>query len=589
MSNYSTLKTSIDANIRKNGRQLISGTVLNSVLNAMVNALGAGYQFVGVANEDTKSGTPDSNVLYIAGPGEYPGIGNGFSIEEGNLGFITYDGTWEATEIEVGSPNVVQYVEQTLTEAQKRQARENISALGEDSLYVKKTWAELKTLRDEGNLVEGTWYRITDYVTTTSQSETRSANHPFDILVLATDSDTLSEEAKAIQHAEDGYFDGSNLNGWKLSYCIDNDDTRFAWADTENGKGVIWWMRDEYGNEAPYDFKNIQFKRYKITGFTSSFKGNDDLKAVLLYSEENPFFYGAKDSSDNDRPNGAELSTEFAWVYTFTGVDTSSNHDEPVYYDMSTFHKSLSAETIQAMEDDGSGADTEDKVYGNMIKSFHEEYFADDNYFLGRQVLNNVVFFGHYYDNGYDDGFQVSSCYANTFGNDCYGNTFGNYCYYNTFGNYCYGNTFGNSCSNNTFGNNCYGNTFGNNCYGNTFGNSCSNNTFGNSCSNNTFGNNCYYNTFGNYCSNNTFGNYCYGNTFGNNCQNGTVFEGVGYVNVPGSGSPIQYFAILSGTRGTSNSNRLTINFVANKNYPQFAGKNTSGTLKIWNPADLVE
>ena len=188
MSNYSTLKTSIDANIRKNGRQLISGTVLNSVLNAMVNALGAGYQFVGVANEDTKSGTPDSNVLYIAGPGEYPGIGNGFSIEEGNLGFITYDGTWEATEIEVGSPNVVQYVEQTLTEAQKRQARENISALGEDSLYVKKTWAELKTLRDEGNLVEGTWYRITDYVTTTSQSETRSANHPFDILVLATDS-----------------------------------------------------------------------------------------------------------------------------------------------------------------------------------------------------------------------------------------------------------------------------------------------------------------------------------------------------------------------------------------------------------------
>jgi hypothetical protein len=34
--------------------------------------------------------------------------------------------------------------------------------------------------------------------------------------------------------------------------------TRFEWA-TEKGKGVIYYMKDEWGNEAPYDFKNIQF------------------------------------------------------------------------------------------------------------------------------------------------------------------------------------------------------------------------------------------------------------------------------------------------------------------------------------------
>jgi hypothetical protein len=49
-----------------------------------------------------------------------------------------------------------------------------------------------------------------------------------------------------------------------LKYCLDNDTTRFEWADANNGKGVIYWMRDEFGNEAPYDFKNIQFTKYVV-------------------------------------------------------------------------------------------------------------------------------------------------------------------------------------------------------------------------------------------------------------------------------------------------------------------------------------
>ena len=49
MSNYNSLKRTIDANIKQNGNQEITGQVLNSVLNSMVNTLGAGYQFAGVA------------------------------------------------------------------------------------------------------------------------------------------------------------------------------------------------------------------------------------------------------------------------------------------------------------------------------------------------------------------------------------------------------------------------------------------------------------------------------------------------------------------------------------------------------------
>lgn len=67
------------------------------------------------------------------------------------------------------------------------------------------------------------------------------------------------------------YFDKCNLNSWELKYCIDNDTNRFDWADLDNGKGVIYYMKDEWGNECPYDFKNIKFNgKFTFTGGDST-------------------------------------------------------------------------------------------------------------------------------------------------------------------------------------------------------------------------------------------------------------------------------------------------------------------------------
>jgi hypothetical protein len=137
---------------------------------------------------------------------------------------------------------------------------------------IKTTWAELKALRDEAKLNAGTFYRITDYVTTTTQEETKSANHPFDVIVLALSENTLCEDAKAILHEGDTYFAYSDLSAWELKYCLDNDKTRFAWADETNGKGVIYRMVDEKSNDCPYDFKNILFYNTKFTSSTTSDK-----------------------------------------------------------------------------------------------------------------------------------------------------------------------------------------------------------------------------------------------------------------------------------------------------------------------------
>ena len=421
------------------------------------------------------------------------------------------------------------------------------------------TYSELVSLRDNSQLIPGQQYRITDYVTTTSQENTRSAGNLFDIIVTAVDTNKLSELANAIQSARDvdGYFSNSNLNGWKLKYCLDNDTTRFAWADTINGKGVIFWMKDEYDNECHYDFKNIQFKRYAITNVTSTTLTSDalnNLKNTFVKNSNGGLYFATKDSSGNFVPLDADGTSyeidenDSNWYYTFQGIGSNDGSTINKMYDLTVETFKLTDECISSLENNGSGADTEDYCRENKIEQFSQEYFANDIYYKGRQILNNIVFIGslsYCFYNSYweyntssiygnrfgvncnSSTFFGNSCYGNTFGNSCYGNTFGNRCYGNTFGNRCYGNTFGNNCWYNTFGNNCYSNTFGNNCYSNTFGNDCDYNTFGNNCYSNTFGNKCYVNTFGNHCYSNTFGNSCYGNTFGNYIQESQFGDGV--------------------------------------------------------------
>ena len=90
MANYSELIATINDQIKANGNQEITGPVLNAVLQAMVSALGEGYQFMGVATPDTNPGTPDGKVFYIATePGTYSKFGD-TELKKG-IGFFTYD------------------------------------------------------------------------------------------------------------------------------------------------------------------------------------------------------------------------------------------------------------------------------------------------------------------------------------------------------------------------------------------------------------------------------------------------------------------------------------------------------------------
>ena len=343
----------------------------------------------------------------------------------------------------------------------------------------------LVILRNGGNLIPGQQYRITNYITTTSQANTESAGHQFDIIVTADSNNTLSEIASVCLHEGDTYFseNNANLSAWKIWYCLDNDVDRFEWADENNGRGVIYRMIDEWGNDCPYDFKNIQFIKPHIT-----------------------------------KPGEGPGFPEVDYYYTFCIFENSSNiKDASInvnYYN----------------------------VYNNVIKPYH----LDNKQSLNRILffgypMSLICYSNTFGDDCHNiylgDGYNSNTCHSNTFGDGCYENRFYNDCYSNTFGSDCHRIIFGDRCYSNTFGDRCYGIYLGDVCYSNTFGDDCYNIAFGDRCYSNTFGDRCYsnnslldYKIFGDDCYSNTFVNdYCYDKNFIMLISNNVFNNGVSF------------------------------------------------------------
>lgn len=127
------------------------------------------------------------------------------------------------------------------------------------SAPISTTYSELKSLKESNQLVVGQKYRITDFVSVFDETGITSANHPFDLVIEAISENLFSETACAIIHSGDDYFSDQKLYAWEIRYCFDNDTERFPQASS-SGKGFIYYLKDEYGNEACYDFKNALFE-----------------------------------------------------------------------------------------------------------------------------------------------------------------------------------------------------------------------------------------------------------------------------------------------------------------------------------------
>lgn len=496
----------------------------NKVLEDYLTHLRNTATFVGIAIPSTNPGTPTSRVFYIAKEkGTYQYFGK--VITEDEVIILLWDSTtWRKLSTGIASKEKLDTKQDIIPDLEDIRINASEAATALQPVQ-NLTYGELVFLRNASSLVPGRHYRIIDYQCTTTQVSTQSAGHQFDIIVRADSENRLNEEASAIQHEGDEYFANSNLSAWKIWYCLNNDKTRFAWADETNGKGVIYRMIDDLNNDVPYDFKNIQFYR--------QWDSSKSLWSTI--------------------PN----SKTGVPCYTFSSDGDSSTAE---FTDMSL---SIS-----------------NNVHSNVIK----EYIN-----IGKQTLNNICFFGHNcYRNSFESYCYNNSfgtgCDTNTFGCRCNTNSFGYGCSFNTFGNKFEYNSLGNYCLNSSFGNDCSYNSLDDTCFGNSFGNSCIYNSIGESCSYNSFGNGCSYIKFASDSSATTKYAYYQNNHFGDGCEY-IVFTGAESVS---NASEIHNYNFAQGLQGTAD-NYLIVEGKRGRAYETKVAKNSAGVIKIYCEADLIQ
>ena len=274
------------------------------------------------------------------------------------------------------------------------------------------TYEELKVLRDNAELVSGMYYRITDYITTAIQEGTQSAGHQFDLIVRALDENTLDEEAKAIQSEGDEYFANSNLSGWQVWYTLDNDTTRYEWADV-NGKGVIYRLIDENGNDCPYDFKNIQMQ-----------DANNTSNLTYYYTFDNK---GLDHSLNGSKCFNNIISKYIDGTQRINRIIFIGNENEisTNFFDFECYNNTFGTATDHMK----FGKECYGNVFGGMnhLCTFETKF---RNNVVGSETQSIQV--GQGASNNY-----FSNCiYYSTFGNYFRNNKVAKYTYYSTFGHY---------------------------------------------------------------------------------------------------------------------------------------------------------
>lgn len=96
---YTTLKAAIQAAIKNNDNEEITGDILQGVLLSIVNSVGSGYNLAGVATPSTNPGTPDGSMFWIGGKGTYMNFGSTIAVPAGSLGLFMWDGSSFSSQV----------------------------------------------------------------------------------------------------------------------------------------------------------------------------------------------------------------------------------------------------------------------------------------------------------------------------------------------------------------------------------------------------------------------------------------------------------------------------------------------------------
>lgn len=114
MGNYEQLKQAVADVVKSNGKQEITGDILQNTLLTIISRVGSGATLAGIATPTTNPGTPDQNVFYIASEdGIYSHFGN-VALENEVAIFTNGNGIWQKGEIKIATYKQVSELENKL-------------------------------------------------------------------------------------------------------------------------------------------------------------------------------------------------------------------------------------------------------------------------------------------------------------------------------------------------------------------------------------------------------------------------------------------------------------------------------------------
>lgn len=244
MANYNNLKSAVQAVIKENGNNEITGGVLQNVLLTILTNLSTGALFKGFASPSTNPGSPDENLLYMASePGVYNNF-NAIELEENKLGFFSNtSGAWVLSTIEMPK------------------GKDGID--GENANFT--SWSDSEEYSGNGVYVfyNNNIYELKDGETATSLDVPGVSNK----WVLKVDVESLEERTP----------------------LLSNDDDLFHFQDLE---GALVMVIDKDGNVSFYPTEKTKneinvIKREDINGFV-----------FAILDHENKILFGIRDNGD---------------------------------------------------------------------------------------------------------------------------------------------------------------------------------------------------------------------------------------------------------------------------------------------------
>lgn len=159
-----------------------------------------------------------------------------------------------------------------------------------DTRFMKNvTTGDLLSIANHNDLKPGMKYRIIDYYPAINTNYTININNSvfnigalsssevkFDIVVTASSENTLFDDAELVAKDGTAPFDYTT---YEVKYDLIGNSKVLKYNYIIQGAGgVIYYMKDQFGNEASYDFENIVYVKSGRTSFTFDGGNAGDLR-----------------------------------------------------------------------------------------------------------------------------------------------------------------------------------------------------------------------------------------------------------------------------------------------------------------------